>query len=175
MNKKLTLKSFCILSLLTAITVVLSVYCTLRIGNVIKIPFKFISVFITASLFGPLWGGTVAALGDILNVFLAPSGAWLPPITVIEFLMGAVFGIFFYNRPFSGKSYYLRTVLCILVLFLLDLFFTSLVLKYAGYFPTFYTAVAVRLPAGIIKALIQGIFLVISSKYLGKFKILTEK
>lgn len=178
MNKKsfqkLTTKKFCILSLLVAITAILSIYCTFRVGNAIKIPFKFISVFLTAATLGPVWGGVVALLGDILNVFLAPSGAWLPPITVIEFLYGFVFGIFFYKRSFSGKSYILRTILCLLVLFIIDLGLTSFILKSAGYFPTFLTAVGIRSTAAVIKIIIQGIFILISSGYMKKFRALVE-
>lgn len=175
MKQTFNLKKLCILSLFCAITVVLSVYCTLRIGNAIKIPFKFISVFFTAVIFGPLWGGTIAAIGDILNVLLAPSGAFIPAITAIEFLVGFVFGLFFYRRTFSGKSYYFRTFFCVAVLFLIDLFITSFVLTQAGYFPSFFASVSFRLPAGIIKAVIEGLFIVISSRYIGKFKALSER
>ena len=172
---KITLKKLCILSLMTAITAILSIYCTFRIGNAIKIPFKFVSVFFTAVMFGPFWCGTIAVLGDILNVFLAPSGPWIPMITAIEFLNGAVFGIFFYKHSYETKSYFLRTLICCLILFLFDMILTSLVLTYVGYFPTFLTAFAVRLPAGIIKILIQGIFIIISKEYIKNFKLIGGK
>ena len=69
--KKLNLRQFCALALLTAITVVLAVFCTIRVGSAIKIPLKFISVFLTAVIFGPWYAGLSAALGDILNLMLA--------------------------------------------------------------------------------------------------------
>jgi len=172
---KMTLKKLCILSLMTAITAILSIYCTFRIGNAIKIPFKFVSVFLTAVMFGPFWGGTIAVLGDILNVFLAPSGPWIPLITAIEFLNGAVFGILFYKRSYETKNYFLRTLLCCLILFFVDMILTSLVLTYVGYFPTFISALIVRFPAGIIKIFIQGIFIIISKEYLKRFKLIGGK
>lgn len=174
MKKAFSLRKFCILSLFTAITAILSIYCTLRIGNAIKIPFKFISVFLTAATLGPVCGGIAGAVGDILNVFLAPSGAWLPPLTLVEFLYGFVFGIFFYNKKFSGKGYVIRTFLCITVLFLIDMFISTFILKSAGYFPTFTSGFLLRLAAGIIKVLIQGGFILICSKYLKKFKNMME-
>lgn len=167
---KITLKKLCILSLMTAITAILSIYCTFRIGNAIKIPFKFVSVFFTAVMFGPFWGGIIAVLGDILNVFLAPSGPWIPLITGIEFLNGAVFGIFFYKHSYETKNYFLRTLICCLILFLIDMILTSLVLTYVGYFPTFASAIIVRFPAGVIKILIQGVFIIISKGYIKSFK-----
>lgn len=167
---KITLKKLCILSLMTAITAILSIYCTFRIGNAIKIPFKFVSVFFTAAMFGPFWGGIIAVLGDILNVFLAPSGPWIPLITAIEFLNGAVFGIFFYKH--ETKNYFLRTLFCCLILLFLDMILTSAVLTYVGYFPTFISALIVRFPAGIIKVFIQGIFIIISKEYIKRFKLM---
>ena len=172
---KITLKKLCILSLMTAITAILSIYCTFRIGNAIKIPFKFVSVFLTAAMFGPFWGGIIAVLGDILNVFLAPSGPWIPMITAIEFLNGVTFGIFFYKRSPETKKYFLRTLICCLILLLLDMLLTSAVLTYVGYFPTFTTALIVRFPAGVIKILIQGIFIIISKTYIKNFKLIGGK
>lgn len=169
---KITLKKLCILSLMTAITAILSIYCTFRIGNAIKIPFKFISVFLTAVIFGPFWSGTIAVLGDILNVFLAPSGPWIPMITAIEFLSGAVFGILFYKRSYETKSYFLRTLLCCIILFITDMFLSSSVLTSIGYFPTFTTALIVRFPAGIIKVFIQGIFIIVSKEYIKRFALM---
>ena len=89
----LKVRDICILGLLMAITTLLSVFCTFRLGTVVKIPLKFISVFMTAILYGPLYGGLVAAIGDIMNCILAPSGPIIPQITVIEFISGFTFGI----------------------------------------------------------------------------------
>lgn len=175
MNKNLSVRKLCTLGLLTAITVILAIFCTLRIGDTIKIPFKFISVFLTSAIFGPWWGGTVAALGDILNTLIVPVGAFNPFITCVEFLYGFIFGIFFYRHSQKGKGYLLRTVLCVIIMFLIDIFITSFILTCFGYFPSFTVAVAGRFLAGIIKASIHGIFIIVSQSYLNQFKKLTEK
>lgn len=146
--EKLNAKKLCILAMLTALTVVLAVYGTFRIGNLIKIPTKFIVVWITAAIFGPVWGGVVAAIGDILNSFLMPVGPWLVQITAVEFLCGFVFGLFFYKRE---TRYLLRTVLCALVLTALDIILMSLLLTQVGYFPSFTAAVGIRALASGIK------------------------
>ena len=54
---RLCVRDLCILGLLMAITVLLSVFCTFRIGTLVKIPMKFISVFVVAAIYGPVWGG----------------------------------------------------------------------------------------------------------------------
>lgn len=173
MNRNFSAKKLCTLGLLTAITVILAMFCTFRIGELIKIPFKFISVFLTAAIFGPLWGGTVAVIGDILNVFFTGM-AFNPLISIVEFLCGLVFGILFYNRPFCGKGYILRTALCSIIMFFIDMVITSYILTVSGIFASFEIAVYSRFIAGIIKALLHFVFIAISVKFLPQFKKLTE-
>lgn len=146
--RKITVRELTVLGMLTAITVILAIFCTFRIGNAIKIPIKFITVFITASIFGPIWGGIVGALGDVLNSFLVPVGAPIPLITLIEFIYGFIFGLFFYN---NSKNYFIKTVICSAILSIIDILAVSLILTYVGYFSLFSVAVAVRLPVTIIK------------------------
>ena len=164
---KLTVKVICVVGLLIAITVVLAVFGTFRVGEVIKIPVKFVSIFVTSALYGPIYGGLVAVLGDLFNCLLAPSGAFLPQITALEFLNGFVFGIFFFGTEISKKGYIIRTFLCTLVLFAVDVFLTGLVLVSVGIFPSFAVAFAVRIWASLIKAALH--IVVISA-----FKNLTE-
>ncbi len=171
--QKLNLRQLCALALLTAITVVLAVFCTIRIGNAIKIPLKFISVFLTAVIFGPWYGGLSAALGDILNLILAPSGAPLPLLTVLEFLSGFIFGIFFYPR--TNKGYLFRVILCTFILFLTDMFLTTAVLTHAGYFATFTVGFAARIVAGVIKWLLQFTVLLLFKKYTHVLKKIMQK
>ena len=63
---KLNARKICMLGMLTALTAVLGMYCTIRIGAGIKISFKFVSVFMVASMFGPVWGGVACVISDIL-------------------------------------------------------------------------------------------------------------
>ena len=94
---KLSVKDLCFLAMLTAITVILALFATIRIGNMIKIPLKFISVFITGVFFGPVWAGVSAAIGDLMNSLLMPVGPFMPQIMMVEFLNGFAFGLFMYN------------------------------------------------------------------------------
>lgn len=167
---RLGVKEICLLGLLTAVTVFLSIFATFRIGNAIKIPFKFISVFLTSFLFGPFFGAITAALGDILNAVLFPVGAPLPLLTLLEGVAGFLYGIFFYRKKTSGKGFYLRCALCTLCQFLLDMFAVTAVLFSAGYFPSFEVAFAVRIAAGVIKAGLILAFLIASPSYLKIFK-----
>ena len=66
------IKKLCTVSMLIAVSVVLGAYLTVRIGGGIKITFKFVTVFMSAYLFGPIVGGLVGLLSDI--IFLKSDG-----------------------------------------------------------------------------------------------------
>lgn len=164
--RKINLRELCILGLLTALTVILAVFCTIRLGNAIKIPLKFITVFLTASAFGPVWGGIVGALGDVLNSVLVPVGAPLPLITLVEFIYGFIFGLFFYNNT---NSYLLKTIVCSLLLTVIDIFIVSFILTSVGYFANFSVALLIRFPASAIKFALYIIVILFLKRYLNYF------
>lgn len=171
----LSLKDVCAAAMLLAITVILAIFATFRVGNQIKIPMKFISVFVTATLFGPWTGGFCGFLGDLLNAFLVPVGGYLPALSALEFLSGFTFGVFFYNQKNSGAFFVFRVILCAMVAFFIDMFLTTAVLIHAGYFPDFRTAFVIRIGAGILKAAIQIVVTAILGTYIDTFKKLRRK
>ncbi len=148
------------LGLLMAITALLAIYCTFRLGTLVKIPMKFISVFITAVLYGPFYGGLVAAIGDILNCVLAPVGPFVPQITIMEFVSGFVFGLFFMKENLSKTDYAVRTILCVFVQLFIDLVVNTMMYTFwLGWFSTFWSAFLLRTPAAIIKLFLQMLLL----------------
>ena len=174
--RRLSVREICTLALLTAITVLLSIYATFRVGNAVKIPMKFVSVFVTGALFGPLPAALTALLGDVLNAFLVPVGPPLPQISFIEFVSGFIYGMFFYRRWSFSKTYIACLAFCVALQGILDIFATSYILYSVGYFPSYITSVSVRLLASVLKMVIQGIVIFAGAKYLPVFgKIVYKK
>lgn len=173
--RRYSLKEMCVLAMLIAITAILAIYATFRIGNMIKIPFKFISVFITGALFGPIPAAFTALMGDVLNTFLAPVGPFLPQIAFVEFVSGFIYGCFFYNCHKMSKSYILRLCICVFLQALLDITLTSYFLTGVGYFPSFFVAVGSRFPATVLKAALQSIVILLSCNYLPTFSKLIRR
>ncbi len=172
---KLSARKLCILALLTAITALLAMFATIRVGNIVKIPLKFISVFVTGVFFGPFWAGISAAFGDILNALLMPVGNFLPQITAIEFVSGFVFGAFMFNTHENNNGYFLKAILCVIFQALIDLFLTSAALVQVGIFPSFTVAFNLRVIATLIKTILWAIvlfsakgYLLLFSKYMGE-------
>ncbi len=167
--KKISTKKLCLLAIFTAITVILGVYATFRIGNQIKIPTKFIAVFITGTIFGPLAGGAVAAIADILNSVLMPVGPPLPQITAVELVCGVIYGLCFYKVK-NNKIYYIRAAVCALLQFVIGMTVMSLILTEAGYFASFQAACAVRFIPALISLALQIAVMCILKKFVFKIK-----
>ena len=146
MKRKISTKKICALGLLAAITVILGLLATFRVGNLMKIPMKFVTVFITGVLYGPISAGSVAAIADLIE---ASKMGINPMITAVEFLCGFVFGICFYKVK-DNKKYYLRAVICSVLQFAIAFFVMSNILVYMGVYAGFKSAVWMRLPQMLI-------------------------
>ena len=142
MKSKISTKKICTLGLLAAITVILGLLATFRVGNLMKIPMKFITVFLTGFLYGPFSAGSVAAVADLIE---ASKMGINPMITAVEFLCGFVFGICFYKAK-ENKKYYIRAVICSVLQFLIAFFIMSDILAHMGVYAGFENAMWMRLP-----------------------------
>lgn len=154
MKQKFTTRKICLLGVIAAITAVLGIFATFRIGNQIKIPLKFITVFMTGALFGPLSAGLVASVADILNAVLVPVGPIMLQITAVEFLYGVIYGLCFF-RAKENNAYYLRAVICCVLQAVISITLMSQILTDVGYFSSFTAAVAIRMPATLITFLLH--------------------
>lgn len=88
-------------ALLTALGVVLggmSIPAMPLGAYTLKIGFGVLPVIIAAVMFGPLYGGAVGGLTDLLQALIFPKGAYMPWFTVIGVLFGVIPGLFFAKR-----------------------------------------------------------------------------
>lgn len=163
---KVSPKDFCRIGLLTAICGVFAMLFTFRIGNAVKIPFKFIPVFITGILYGPFWAGFASLFGDVLNAVFMPVASFMPQIAAVEFVSGFIDGLLLY-RIFPDGSRCTPRILCDAVLqLLLDLFVTSALLASAGFFPGYAAAIVFRFPCSVLKSVLRALFIFISGRRL---------
>ena len=90
------LKRITITAVLTALAVVLK--CFLKVALTIpvigvQVSFGGIFTFFPAVLFGPIYGGVASALTDFLGAMIAPTGAYIPWLTVTAFFGGIIKGL----------------------------------------------------------------------------------
>ncbi|BBF44538.1 substrate-specific component FolT of folate ECF transporter [Lachnospiraceae bacterium KM106-2] len=95
-------------------------FYTIQIGEIIKIGFSFIAVALTGFMFGPVVGGLMGGLTDIISFVIKPTGPFFPGFTLTSILSGMVYGIFLYKKPISLLRVFLAkfTVSLFLNLFL---------------------------------------------------------
>jgi len=167
-----TVKELCVLALLIAITSLLAIYCTIRIGAGIKVSFKFISVFVTAAIFGPVWGGAVGAIADVVAYLVNPvGGPLIPQITFVEFLYGFIFGLFFFNAgSWKSSKMVLRVVFCTIIhILFLNLGLTSYFLMPILNM-SFENVVILRAVSALISFVVNIIVLIFMCRYIPSFK-----
>ncbi len=179
--KKITTKELCTVSMLIAITVVLSYLSGfLRIGNAIKFSISFISVYVAGALFGPWIGGLVGAMADAISCFVNPVGAFIWLLTLIEFVYGASFGFFFKNKLNKKRNTWdilVKAVLCSAFQFVINIFVKTLILKDLGYVPDdFLSAIYIRLPSCIFMFILMILIIyVFECCYMRKFREMIKK
>ena len=97
MNSKIKIKVLVSVSLLIAIEVVLSRFCSIA-TPIVKIGFGFVPIAMCGMLYGPIWAGVAGALADIIGATLFPIGVYFPGFTLSAALTGIVFGVLLYKR-----------------------------------------------------------------------------
>ena len=87
-----TVKKITVIGMLLAIQVVLCRFVAISLPTV-KISFTFLPIVITAMLYGPLWGGAAAVMGDFLIAILGPYG-YYPPMAITALLTSLALQLF---------------------------------------------------------------------------------
>lgn len=94
--------SLAAIAMLLALRVVLGIFANLTLpafGNMVKLSPSFLPIAIAGSYFGPVAGGLVGALGDVISFMVAPTGGmFFPGFTISGLLTGVIYGFAFYKN-----------------------------------------------------------------------------
>ncbi|MFW5780580.1 MAG: folate family ECF transporter S component [Bacillota bacterium] len=136
-------KKIAVISVLTAISILLNVY-TVLLKN-FAVSFAYIPPFLAGALLGPFSGLAVGLVGDIMGWVINPLGPFNPFIAVSSGLLGFIPGMVF---KFSRFNDYLKIFMSFILIFIIcttTLNTVGLWLMYGGG-RTFLAYLAVRLP-----------------------------
>ncbi len=132
--------------LFIAMEVILTRFLSIQ-TPIVRIGFTFVPLAISSMMFGPVFGGVVAALSDIIGMMIFPSGAFFPGFTFSAFLTGAIYGLFLHKR---AKTF-LRISLAVITISL----FVNLILDTTWLWILTGKGIMAMLPARLIKNLIM--------------------
>lgn len=108
--------------LLAALNLVLNQF-TVALSTFLEIGFSFLAAAMCGFLYGPVVAGLAGIITDTLGYFLRPNGGYFIGFTLNEFLLGFIYGCWFYKRKVS----LLRTFLaCLSVVIVINFFLTPL-------------------------------------------------
>ena len=102
-NELKHLKNVVTVALFIAIGVVLGFMFSIQLTDFIKIGFSFIANEMTALLFGPVVGGLMGGITDILKFLVKPTGPFFFGFTLNAILGGVIYGAILYHSPISFK------------------------------------------------------------------------
>ena len=96
-NHSFGLKKLVMLSMFTALFVVLERFLSFNVWNM-RIGFAFVPLACSGILYGALPAAAVGACGDILGMMLFPTGPYFPGFTLNAALTGIVFGLLLHKK-----------------------------------------------------------------------------
>lgn len=168
----LSSKNVCTIGLLIAVSAVLSVMSGyLRIGNISKLSISFVSVFLAAFLYGGPIGAIVCAVSDIISFAINPVAAFMPQLTLIEFIYGFIYGCLFYKT--NTKYYVFNLIICNIFLFAVNIFVKTAILS-ASFAIPYYALLISRLPLCLLQTALIFIVLILIKPFLKQLKINTK-
>lgn len=141
------LKKVIYLSLLIAMEVIFTRFLSIN-TTIVRIGFGFLPIAIAAIMFGPIYGGIMAALSDLIGMMLFPTGGtFFPGFTISAFVTGVVFGLVLYKKK--------KTVSRIASAVLIDTLIVTLILNTIWLSIITGNGVYILLPTRLLKAAIM--------------------
>ena len=108
--KSIRVVAFC--GMLLALSIVLGLIATIRIGNYIRIGFSSLPNRVADDLFGPFVGMILGAARDVISWFISPTGDFFPGFTLTAMLSSVIFGSIVYRRKLTVMRVLVAQALC---------------------------------------------------------------
>lgn len=168
MNKT---KKIILAALLLAILIIFGRFISIK-TPIVVISLSFLPIMLSAILLGPKYSCLIAALGDLIGALLFPFGEYFVGFTIIQGIVGLVYGLFLYNKNdnefFEGKSLIIRLILSsFIVLGIIELPCMSLMLHFL-YGNAFIAILLTRIVTKLIMFPIQVLTMYFLNTYIVK-------
>ena len=155
-------KKLVYMAMFIAITSILSRFVAIQLPF-LKITFSFIPIALSAMIFGPVYGGVVAGIEDLIGATLFPKGPFFPGFTLSAILVGVVYGFILYKKPkTTTRMIIANAIIAVLINIVLNTVWLVIL-----YNKGFIALASTRIIKAIIMIPIEVFMLKISWKYIG--------
>ena len=162
-------RTIVVTALLIALGIVLGQF-SVQITESMKIGISFIATQMTATLFGPVVGGIMGGVTDVLKFIIKPTGPFLIGYTISAILGPVIYGVMLYKKPITLWRILLsKTVVAIFINLLLGTYWSYL---YFG--AAFWASLPAKLIQQVIQVPIQSIIFYLVMKALQKAKVFQQ-
>ena len=162
------LKTMVITSMFIAIGVVLGFFFTIQITDFLRIGFSFLANEMTALMFGPVVGGIMGGITDILKYMLKPAGPYFFGFTFNAILGAVIYGVILYRQPVTFKRILTAKII---VGVIVNLFFGTLWLSML-YGKAFSVLLSARVIKQICTVPIEAVVFYVVAKALTEAKVI---
>ncbi|MGN0708840.1 MAG: folate family ECF transporter S component [Anaerovoracaceae bacterium] len=132
-------------AMLLAAAVILG-FLKIPVNSLVEIRFQSVPVAAAGILLGPVMGGIIGALTDVLSYAVRPTGPYFPGFTISTAMTGIIFGLMMYGKHFDFKRLALTQITdAAAVSFLLNSLWLSML-----YGVTFRQSFIMRLPKNFV-------------------------
>ncbi len=102
-------------SILVTLNAIIS-YFRIQISNILEISFASIMIGVCGFLYGPILTGIAGVVADIVKFIIRPTGAFFFGFTLNEFLLGFIYGCFFYKKEITLKRVILARITIVILI-----------------------------------------------------------
>lgn len=159
--KKLDTRSWMVMALMIAISVILSRFFSLQ-TEILRLSLGYIPIILAGVLLGPIAGGIVGVAADFLGTTFFSAYAWFPPLALTPLFIGIWSGLM---RSQFIKSSFRRTVLFNFCGNVIGRIIISSACLHILYSTGFTVLLATRIPSSIIMTAVESavIYLILKS------------
>lgn len=150
-SQKNMIRRLTVSAMLLATSVIFGFF-KIPLSQVSEIRLQFLPVAVEGMLFGPLYGGILGGLSDILCYIVRPTGAFFPGFTLSAILQGVIYGLILKKDQSLGRILIAQGLDTVIVSLILNPLW--LVIMYGNGFIALFTAriikVLIMFPINIV-------------------------
>lgn len=163
------LKTVVVTAMLIAVGIILG-YFSITLTPYLRIGFSFIANELTALLFGPVVGGVMGGIADIIKYLIKPAGPYFFGFTLSAILGPVIYGMMLYKKPISfPRIFAAKVIVAILVNLLLGTYWLSII-----YGKGFLVLLPARAMKQICSVPVESLLFFVVAKTLGKAHFFSE-